>query len=261
MILASILAIPLAAATKLIVTVTDRKAGTAITGLQASDFTITVDNNPKQVQECEYVTGVIDIVLMVESSSLGQQAASLAPSLIAELSEKEQMSIVAYDASAEQLQDFTSSKDLLREAIGQIRFGNSPRLLDALYAVVADGFEGSTFRRVILLLTSGVDGPNSVTDEELLRICRRNGVSIFPVHLMGYGRSKLRDLARLTGGALFSAQDLSKHSDNPAAVIFEAMRGHYRITIGGNLPLGEKAKFEIRGHKTNKLNISFLELN
>jgi hypothetical protein len=143
----------------------------------------------------------------------------------------------------------------------QIQFGNSPRLLDALYAVVADGFEGATFRRAILLLTSGVDGPSSVTQEEVLRICRRNSVSVFPVHLMGYGRSRLRDIARLTGGAAFRAQEISKGAENPAEVIFQAMRGHYQITIGGNLPLGKSAKFEVRGHKSKNLNVSFLELN
>jgi hypothetical protein len=184
-----------------------------------------------------------------------------APSFIAQLAEEEQMSIVAYDESAEVIQDFTSSQQILRNSLSRIRFGNSPRLLDALYAVAADGFEGATYRRVILALTTGVDGASGVTDTEVLRVCRRNGVSIYPVYTMGYGRSKLEKLARLSGGASFNARALSKLMEDPAPLIVDVMRGHYELTLTGNLPLGDKAKIEVRGQKRKNLLVSYLELN
>ena len=58
-----------------------------------------------------------------------------------------------------------------------------------------------------------------------------------------------------------SPQVPAVHGEDPAETIFNAIRGHYRITIGGNLPLGEKAKFEIRGHKGSRINVAFLEVN
>jgi uncharacterized protein YegL len=246
--------------TKLLVTVTDKKSGEAITGLQAADFTVTVGNAGRRVTECAYTKGPIDIVLMLDSSLIGQQVSRLAPGLIGQLDENEQMSIVAYDSSAELIQGFTSSQDLLRQAVNSIQFGNSPRLTDALYAVTADGFEDSTYRRVILLLTTGVDGPSSVTEEDLLKTCRRNEVSIFPIHMMKYGRSKLARLARLTGGATFSAQEISKNSEDPGSSIFDSMRGHYQITVSGNLSLGNKARFDIRGQNSKRLLVAYLEL-
>ena len=122
--------------TKLLVTVTDKKSGESIMGLTASDFTVTVGTASRQVTECEYATGPIDVVLMLDTSLIGQQVSGLAPSLIGQLGQNEQMSIVSFDSSAELVQAFTSSQDVLQEAVSSVRFGNSPRLTDALYAVL-----------------------------------------------------------------------------------------------------------------------------
>ena len=251
--------LPLGAETKLTVTVVEKKSGAPVKDLKPGEFRVTLGKSPRRVLSAEYETGPVDVVLMLDTSLIGAQISSLAPSLIAELGEKEQMAIVAYHSSADLIQEFTSSKDLLRRALGQVEFGNSPRLLDALYAVAADGFEGSTYRRVILLLTSGVDGPSRVTRDEVARICRRNGVSIFPIYMMGYGRSTLEKLARVTGGAAFSARELAKRSADPAAGVFEVMRGRYRLTLAGNLPLGDQAKVEVL--RKGKYFASYLELD
>jgi hypothetical protein len=54
------------------------------------------------------------------------------------------------------------------------------------------------------------------------------------------------DLARGTGGALFSLPQLGKSSrEKIGERIFEAIRGHYVLTVPGNLALGEKLKIEI----------------
>lgn len=259
--LAVALAFPAAAQTELMVTVTDRKTGDPVTDLTAGDFTVTIDKTTRKVLSCEFTRGLVDVVLMVDSSLLGEQIAPLARSLINELGEDEQMSIVSYHSSADLIEEFTGSRDTLHAALNRIRFGNSPRLLDALYAVAADGFEAATYRRIALLLTSGVDGPSSVDDDEVIRVCRRNRVSVYPVYLMRYGRSQLERIARLTGGAAFNAQQLSKVTQQPAKHIFDVIRGHYRVTLSGNLPLGEDAEIEVRGQKSKKILVSFLELN
>ena len=251
-------AFPLPSETRLVVTVTDRKTGAPVTDLRAEEFRISIGKSPRRVLAAEYEAGPVDVVLMLDTSLIGGQISSLAPSLIAELDEKEQMAIVAYHSAADLIQEFTSSKDLLRRALGTVEFGNSPRLLDALYAVAADGFEGSVYRRVILLLTSGVDGPSRVSREEVARICRRNGVSIYPVYMMNYGRSALEKLARVTAGAAFNARELARRSTDPAGRVFEVMRGRYRVTLAGNLPLGDKAKVEIL--RKGKYFASYLEM-
>jgi Mg-chelatase subunit ChlD len=157
------------------------------------------------------------------------------------------------------IQDFTSSRELLQRAVEEVKYGNSPRLLDALYAAIREGFEGASFRRVVLLLTSGVDGPNSVSEKEVIRLARRNGVSIYPVYVMGYGRSLMERLASQTGGASFNLRDMGERMrGSPAERIFQVVRGHYVLALAGNLPLGDDLKVEVA--RPQKLLVSALPL-
>ena len=260
LIVALLAAMPAAGVTKLLVTVIEKKSGAPVTDLQTGDFTVSADKVRRRVEACEFSRGVVDVMLLLDSSLLGGAVSPLAAELIKQLDEKEQMAIVAYHSAADLIQDFTSSEELLLRAVSEIEFGNSPRLLDALYAATDEGFEGASFRRVILLVTTGVDGPNRVSEKEVVRLARRNGVSIYPVYMMGYGRSLFERLARQTGGASFNLRDLSRRIEgSPAKRIFDVMRGNYTLTLSGNLPLGEDAKVEVKGKK--KLLVSFLPLD
>jgi len=82
-----------------------------------------------------------------------------------------------------------------------------------------------------------------------VKMCRKNGVSVFPVYATGSERGLMRMLAEQTGGASFSIRDLGKATDKPARRIFEAMRGHYIVTLKGNLALSEKLKVSLTGSR------------
>lgn len=255
------LAVPATCATKLIVTVIDKKSGEPVTNLTANDFTVTAGHREHQVKQCAFQTGRIDVILLLDSSLIGPTISSVAPTLVNRLGAKEQMAIVAYASSADLIQEFTSSKALLRRALAGVNYGNSPRLLDALYATIEDGFADSLYRRVILLLTTGVDGPSRVSVKEVIGAARHNEVSIFPVYAMGYGRSRLEKLARETGGAAFNLRKMSRNKGPaPPVHIFRAMHGHYTLTLSGDLPLGDTLEVRLR-RKNKKLLVSCLELN
>ena len=168
------------------------------------------------------------------------------------------MAIVSFHSSADLIQDFTSSKELLARAVGSVRYGNTPRVLDALYAALDGGFQNTTLRRVLVLLTTGVEGAGRVTEREVVRLARRQGVSIYPVYVVGYERSLFENLARQTGGASFNLRDMRKGGGDPGARIFEVVRGHYTLTLGGNLALGERVKVEIK--QPGKIFVSALPL-
>jgi len=243
------------------VTVVERRTGAPVTDLAAGEFDVTVDRVQKRVEEAEYNTSVVDVMLLLDSSLLGEAVGPLATDLIGQLSEREQMAIVAYHSTPDLIQDFTSSQDQLRSAVAQIEFGNSPHLLDAIYAATREGFEGASYRRVILLVTSGVDGPSSVSADETIRLAQRNGVSIYPVFLAGYGRSLFERLARETGGAPFSLREMGRRFDgNPAERIFEVIRGNYSLTLSGNLPPGDNLKVEVNRKGSGNLIVSALPL-
>ncbi|MCW5981728.1 MAG: VWA domain-containing protein [Bryobacteraceae bacterium] len=254
------LAAPAFSATKILVTVIDKKSGAPVTDLKAGDFAVTADKVARQIEACNYGASPIDVALLVDSSLIGGVITPFATEVIKHLDEKEQMAIVAYDSSADLIQDFTSSKELLSRALSEVKFGNSPRMLDAIFATIDGGFQGASYRRVILLLSSGVDGPGRVSDKEVVRIARRTGVSIYPVYSVGYGRSLLERLAMQTGGAAFDLRAMSQRTPgSPAGRIFEVMRNCYTISVAGNLALGDNYKVEVPGNK--KVQVSALPLD
>jgi VWFA-related protein len=259
-VLAAALAPPASGSTKVLVTVVEQKSGKPVTDLKAQDFTLLDDKTPRQVESAEYTNATLDVILLLDTSLVGPMVQPVAEDLISQLQPKELMAVVAYHSSADLIQDFTSSKDILRRSIGQIKYGNTPRALDALYATVDSGFQNSTFRRVILLVTAGLEGSSRVKEGEVIHLARRNGVSIFVVYAMGYERGMFELLARFTGGATFNLKDMRKASGAPPGPrIFDVLRSHYTLTVAGNLSLGEKIKIQV--NRPEKLFASVLPLD
>jgi len=250
----------LSASTKVLVTVVEQKSGRPVTGLKTEDFTLLDDKNPRQVEAADYVNATLDVVLLLDTSLVGPMVQPMADNLIEQLQSKEQMAVVSFHSSADLIQDFTSSKQILRRAVAKVKFGNTPRALDSLYATLDGGFQNSTFRRTILLLTAGLEGLSRVKESEVIRLARRNGVSIFVVYVIGYEKWMFETLARQTGGASFSLKDMRKSAKElPGARIFEVLRSYYTLTVAGNLSLGEKIKIEVK--RPEKLFASALPLD
>jgi VWFA-related protein len=236
------------AATRLLVTVTDPRTGESVTDLKAGDFTVLDDKTARPVETAELTSEPVDIMLLLDTSLVGEAVQPLAANLIQQLDPKEQMAVISFASSADLVQDFTSSRQLLNDAVRAVKYGNTPQVLDALYASIDGGFGSSPFRRVVVLLTTGLEGGSRVTDKEVVSLARKNGVSIFPVYLAGSGRWLFDELARRTGGAGFRVGDL-RHMKNPqpGPQIFAALRKHYVLTIGGNYEPGPKLKIRVYG--------------
>jgi VWFA-related protein len=250
---------PALPATRMIVTVTEQKSGKPVVDLKAGDFTVTDDKIGRTVESADFSSEPIDVMLLLDTSLVGEAVKPVAGGLIAQLGDREQMAIVSFHSSADLIQQFTSSRELLMRAVAGVKYGNSPRVLDALFATVDGGFENASFRRVILLLTTGFEGPSRVGFRDVVRLARRNQVSIFPVYVTGYGRSLLEDLAKQTGGASFNLRDMQKTTrESPAPRIFEVLRSRYIVTLSGNLSPSDKLKIEAK--RPEKLFISALPI-
>jgi len=235
------------AATKLSVSVVERRTGRFVDGLTAADISVLDDKKPLNVQSAELTpSGPLDIMLLLDTSLAGPAVQPFAASLIGQLREKDQMAVIGYHSSADLIQDFTSSKELLSRAVSSVKFGNTPRVLDALSASIREGFENAIYRRVILLLTAGYDGGSRETERDVIRLAQRNNVSIYPIYMTGYEKGMFETLARETGGAIFSLNDLRKSgAGQPGPLIFDAVRRTYTLTVTGNLS-SDKLKIEVR---------------
>ena len=244
----------LAQQVKLLVTVVDEKTGQPIDNLQASNFLVVDDKKPLQVVSAEYQKHLLDVMVLLDTSALGEAVRPLGASFIDGLGEKEQMAIVSYHDSAELLQDFTDSKELLRNSLRQLRYGNNPRALDGLFAVLDSGFDvSSAGRRVIVVLTAGVEGRSHVALGEVLRLAREKRVSIYPVYASGADRALFRRLAQRTGGADFGERRLKLKPKEMAEVVYSVLRGSYALELSGVYTLGERLEISIQGLAKSKV--------
>lgn len=245
-------------ATRLLVTVLDGRSGRPVTDLRPSEFRVLDEGGARAVDSAELSSGLLDVMMLLDTSLVGAMVQPVALNLIEQLQPKDQMAIVSFHSAADLIQDFTSSKELLRRALFRVKYGNVPNVLDALYAAIEDGFPSGGFRRVLLLLTAGLEGNSRVSERDVLRLARRRNVSIYPVYVLGAGRSLFESLARHTGGAWFVLRDLKRPGMQPGPRIFEVVRSPYVLSVSGDLALGEQVKVEVQ--RPGRYQVSVLPL-
>ena len=241
---------PALAQTRILMSAVEAKTGKPIRDLQASEIVITDEKATRAVTELTSPRETVDVMLLLDTGLAGPLVQQLAYDLIDQLAEPEAMAVVSYDDSAQLIQDFTSSKPLLKQSISKVRYGNQPKVLDALVAAIADGFDHATYRRVVLLLTAGYDGSRMTSERDVVKMAQKRGVSIFPIYMSGHMRGMFEGLARQTGGATFNlmsmAKDATQNSRQAAPTIFETIRNPYLATIRGNGNLSERMKIEVK---------------
>ena len=60
-------AVPALASLKISVTVMDTKTGRPVMGLKAEDFIVTEEKLPKRIEAVEYLSGVVDVMLLLDT--------------------------------------------------------------------------------------------------------------------------------------------------------------------------------------------------
>ena len=260
LLLLSLLA-PLGAQTRLLVTVVDRRTAEPVKDLKAADFSVLDDRTARRVEAAAYSPALLDVMLLFDTSLVGERVFPLGDAFISGLEEKEQMAIVSFASSADLIQDFTSSKTLLRQAAHQVKYGNLPRVIDALYAAAEGGFQNTVGRKVIVILTAGLEGDSRTPERDALRQARVNQISIFPVYVVGADRSLFERLARDSGGAFFSARDLKLAPPKLAERVYAVLRGRYVLTLAGNQALGDRVRVEVTPRPGARLWASALPLD
>lgn len=238
---------------RLSVTVFDEKTAEPEKGLTPTNFEVRDGSTDLKVEAVEYKGDeLLDVLLLVDASMIGEVVRPLAGPVIEGLAADEQMALISYDQSATLRQDFTSSKEFLHKALADLRYGNNPRILDALYAALDGAFENSTGRRVALVLTAGAEGESRTSLPEILQLARRRNASIFVAFAEGYDSGLFEKLAAGAGGAWFHAKKLDLQPKELAERIYSVIRGRYELTVSGVFTLGDRLEVEVVGLPKSK---------
>ena len=230
---------------ELIVTVVDERTGETVTGLGPGSFVVRDGDIELRVLAAEEYRAPLDVMLLVDASIAGEAVRPMVAPLIDALQDNDSMAVVAYDESAELLQDFTSDKHRLNRAMDRVQYRSVPRVIDAVFAAVDGGFPPSSNRRAVILLSNGVAAGSRVSEAEVYETSRDRQVSVFAAFVRGDSRNLFQRLALRTGGATFPARRLKLDPRQLAHRVLDAVRSPYRLTVTGVSTLGDRIEATI----------------
>ena len=247
----------------LMATVIDERTGETVTGLDADAFSVTDGDTPLRVVSATEPRGPFDLLVVFDSSMVGEAVRPVAQALVEELRDNESMALVAYHDNADLLQDFTSDRQLLRKALDRTEYGNLPRALDALFAAIDGGFAGSGNRRAIVLLSAGMIARGRTPEAEILDLARSRRVAVHSVFVRNAARSVLRRLALRTGGGSFAGRRLGLAPRELAKRVLDAVRSPYQLAVTGVSTLGNRIEASVANPAApkTKLTVSILPVD
>ena len=203
------------------VTVQDRSAK-YVAGLQPDDFAVYEDGVKQQVRFFESSTVPLDLIVLIDtSSSMRDKIGAVheaAAGFLSTLRGMDRGAVVAFASHVTILQPLTSDRAALQEAVRSTTANGRTSLNTAVYIALKQfGQRARTTeaarRQAIVLLSDGADTSSPIALDDVLRVARMSGVSVYTVSLQApsyagtasraetdaYDRT-LRTLARETGG-------------------------------------------------------------
>jgi Ca-activated chloride channel family protein len=148
---------------------------------------------------------------MVGSSLAAAQAA--ARLFVDSLAPKDRAALIGFGDRAQMLQDFTSDRALLGQAIDGLTARGETALYDAVFQAATAAGTQLVGRRVIVVITDGEDTRSAVTLDDAVAKTREVNT---PVYALGFGEIKpepLRRLALVSGGSFEEQPSADSLSD------------------------------------------------
>lgn len=237
------------------------KKGGLVTGLTKDDFILKEDG---KLQTIRYFARESDLPvtmgLLVDVSHSQENLIEIqkhaALQFFSQVLRKGDLAfLISFGQDVELLQDFTSSQQLLRAGLERLRVNapvgglgpgpvptiNNPRgtaLYDAVYLAAEEKLKGQVGRKVLVLITDGVDQGSRMKLQDALLAAQQADAIIYSIYYsdprayssFGFGPTdaELKRMAEETGGRVFKVD--RKHPLSEAfAQIEEEMRSQYAI--------------------------------
>jgi Mg-chelatase subunit ChlD len=165
-------------------TATDR-GGAYITDLSKEEFKITEDDVPQEVAFFGKVAAPFHVVLLLDTSSSTRdklkEIQRAANTFVDQLQPQDRVKVITFDDQVNDLNDFTSNRDLLHAAINKTKSGEGTKVYDAIELAInmSRRIKG---RRAIVLFSDGMDWHSDhATFEGTVRSLDEEGVVVYPI--------------------------------------------------------------------------------
>lgn len=260
------------------------KRGGLVANLDKSDFTVLEDGKEQAIKYFTRETDLpLTIGLLVDVSAsqgnligIEQNAATQFFSKV--LRKKDEAFLISFGEESELLQDYTGSVRLLEEGLKQLRVSSGvsgihpgpvptaggPRgtvLYDAVYLAATEKLRSEVGRKVIVLITDGVDQGSRMTRDKAIEAAQKADAVIYSIDYEdpgfynrfgfglggGGGEGELRRMSDETGGHVYKVD--RKHTlDQIFQELQDEMRSQYAIgyTPSNDVKDGSYRKLDVR---------------
>jgi VWFA-related protein len=238
------------------------KRGGLIANLEKNDFSVLEDSKEQTVKYFTRETDLpLTIGLLVDVSGsqrnlIGIERNAATQFFSKVLRKKDEAFLISFGEEAELLQDYTSSARLLEEGLNHLQVSSGvgglhpgpvptigqPRgtvLYDAVYLAATEKLRGEVGRKVIILITDGVDQGSRLTRSQAVEAAQKADAVIYsidyydpsaygPFGFGGGGEGELRRMSDETGGHVFKV-DRKHPLDEIFQELQDEMRSQYAI--------------------------------
>ena len=212
--------------------VTVESSGRRQEGLTREDFTILEDGVPQKIATFEGGDIPFSAVLLLDASAsmsgdLLRTALDGARSFVQSMNRLDEAKVVLFSDQIRAETPFTSVPSILTLGLGDVRAGGGTALNDALY-VGLKRLERRLGRKVLILLSDGVDVESVLPMEQVRAIARRNQAVLYWLWLRREGETT--DDPSTGGPLYFSAwRDAEGHSTERAQLRAAVLESGGRI--------------------------------
>ena len=217
-----------------------------VTDLKEDEIAVFEDGVPQKLCLFTRERLPLSLSILIDSSAsmnpnLGV-ARSAALRLLQTLGPQDEAAIVEFNQRHNVVQEFTSDRTLLQQALEKLRADGTTGLFNALYISLRDlsrrGPQDELRKRAIVVLSDGEDTSSLITDDQVVDLVRKSGVTVYAISL----RPKRIDvasnqhraayfltaLARESGGRVYFPSSLAD-LDGVYDVVAEELRTQYGV--------------------------------
>jgi VWFA-related protein len=246
----------------IVASVRDKK-GTLMPHLEKQDFTILEDGKPQPIKYFSRETDLpLTIGMLVDTSGSQQNLIGIERNAASQffsqvLRKKDEAFLMMFGEESELLQDYTNSVRLLNDGLSRLHLSvpvgglgpgpvptmGQPRgtvLYDAIYLAASEKLRTEVGRKVIVVITDGVDEGSKLQISEAVAAAQKSDAVVYSIEYVdhgfygafgGFGNSgdgALHQMSDPTGGHVYRV-DRSHSLDDVFRELQEEMRTQYAI--------------------------------
>ena len=222
------------------------KNGHLVTDLSRENFAIYENGVEQQIADFKHEDVPVSLGLIIDNSGsmrtkrAGVEAASLA--LVRDSNPQDEVFVINFNdepfLDLPNKKNFTNDIRELEQALTKIDSRGGTAMRDAIRLSIDHLREkASRDKRVLVVVTDGVDNESTITQDALVRAAQQSDVLVYAVGLLededrgdaGKARKELNGLSEATGGETYYPKDVSE-VDRIAHVVAHDIRNQYTIS-------------------------------